>query len=199
MPQMSWLQSLTVWPAPRGADMGDGRAHGPEDRLGAREGLRFPPDHDRQGGVRRTDRAARHGRVEERDALLGEVLGHAPHRDRRDRAHVDEKAPARRRRQEAVRTVDHLLDLRRVGQHRDRDVGLPRRVSRARRGRGAMLGEFLDRLGPHVVGAHRVAGLEKVDHHLPAHRSEPDEADRAGCLSHSHQRALASRSFTRMP
>ena len=81
--------------------------------------------------------------------------------------------------QQAVLAVNGRLDMRRVGQHGDDDVG-------ALRGLGRVLGPgraFLDDIGDgglvEIERAHRVPGLQQVAHHLQAHRAEADEADAA--------------------
>ena len=78
---------------------------------------------------------------------------HAPDGNGGDRAHIDEKPAAWRRAQQAAFAIDDLLDLRRVGEHRNDDVRVPRCVCRTL-GAGSTLGnEVVNGLLAHVIGA----------------------------------------------
>ena len=104
---------------------------------------------------------------------------------RRDRAHVDDQAPARRRGQQTAFAVDHILDLRRVRQHRDREIGVRDGLGEARRRDRPLCRQRRDRLLDDVEDGDRMPGFEEVADHLAAHRAEPDEAD-ATCSVFCH-------------
>ena len=70
---------------------------------------------------------------------------------RRDRAHVDREPAGSERLERAVRAQVDLLDLGRVGQHRDEDVAGGGDFARRRGRRGAFGGELRDRVAIDVV------------------------------------------------
>ena len=86
-------------------------------------------DHDRERPVDRAHLAAANRRVEHRRRrVAAEPLRERARRTGIDRAHVDDQRPGAAPPEHAVGTEHHLLDVGRVGQHRDDDV-----AARARR------------------------------------------------------------------
>ena len=96
---------------------------------------------------------------------------------RRDRAHLDDEPAAHARAEHAARAEQHLLRLRRVGQHRDRDIGVAHRVGDAGGDADPLPGHALQRLGSHVMDGHVVPGAREVARHVASHDADADEAD----------------------
>ena len=159
------------------AHMGDRRAHGPKIRLGAQEGIPVASDHDRKRSVLGADRAAGHGRIEERHAYSLKIGMHAPDGDRRDRAHVDEEPAPWRRRQKAAFAIDDLFDLRRVGEHGNDDIRVPCGIRQAFGAGSAMGEEIIHGFLADVVGTNSITCLEQIEGHFAPHRPQADKAD----------------------
>ncbi|MGY4427909.1 hypothetical protein ACVWWO_000386 [Bradyrhizobium sp. F1.13.1] len=100
-------------------------------------------------------------------------------RDRRDRAHVDDQLAGRRRLQQPMLAVNGRLDMGRVRQHGDDDVGTLRSIGRVLGPGRAFLDDISHGGLVEIERVHRVPRLEKVAHHLHAHRADADEADAA--------------------
>ena len=127
-------------PGARATDPDDRATHRLEDGSCALDGGRVAADHDRQRAVGRADLAARHRRVEECAAARGAALGERRHRGRQVGAHRAHDQPVVGTGQDAGRSVEDRLEVRRVGDHDDEDVDQPgdlgrrgRRRSRRRR------------------------------------------------------------------
>jgi hypothetical protein len=94
---------------------------------------------------------------------------------RRDRARVDDQGAFLDTFEDPVLPDQYLLDLRRVGQHRNDDVGSLRDLPRAAGDRGAVPGEFLGLRLRAVKDDQLVARFDQVLGHRLAHDPEPYE------------------------
>ena len=137
------LRDLT---GPASPDVDDPTAHRLEQRPRLLERLRPAADHDRERLLAGADLAARHRRVEQVDALLRQRRRPLAREQRIAGAHVDDDgAPGAGRRRGRV-AEDHGVDVGRIGQHQDHDVGRARDVGR-RGGRGRAGGRRAPRRG----------------------------------------------------
>jgi hypothetical protein len=100
----------------------DGLPHRLEERESAVEIGRVAPGHDGKGGLDGSSFAARDGRIEHVNVTLSQRRGDPPGGARIDRAHVDRKQTVRRAIHHASRAEQDLLDVLRLGKHRDHDV-----------------------------------------------------------------------------
>ena len=82
--------------------------------------------------------------------------------------------------QHAPTTGEHLLDVRRVGQHRDRDVARLGHGGRALGPGGTGVDELVDGAIRARIHGEREAGGEQVPRHRLAHDAQADEPDALG-------------------
>jgi hypothetical protein len=145
-----------------GAAQGDRLAHRAEHRPRAFEIGHGTADHDAERAVDGTPDAARYRRIEQGEALGGEVAGQLLGIDRIGRAHVDHQRACAQALAGGVAAFQHGLPHRlAVGQHGDQRVGaLSRRLGRGGRERRRMR---TDEVG------HRL--LRQVEHAQPEARA----------------------------
>jgi hypothetical protein len=131
-----------------------------EDRQGARLGVRHAPEHR---GVQDRDR--------------GHPFGRGADRGGTHRRHVDQDRPRRDRVRDTLGAEEHLLQGRRIGEHRDDDLGISGSVGRGRRGMSSRRDEpSIPPRGP-VPDPHVMAGVDESARHRGAHRTEAEERD----------------------
>ena len=190
-----WLQTLHSCPAPA-SPMRMTRSGLPiasRMRLHLVERARIPADHDRQRPADRANLAAADRRVEhrraERGGALGQPLGHVG----RDAARVNQNGAALYRAEHTVRPLEHLLDVRAVGHHRDDAGRLARDIRRRRRRSRAGGNQVVHRWTAPAVDDERVASLEEIFRHGTAHEAEPDESNSSlHAAQYSATRSLAA-------
>ena len=146
------------------------REHRVEDRL-------LAADHDRERSVDRALLSARDRRVEHRDALVREGMADLLRDDRRDRGHVHVDQPASSAFDDAVLSERHLLDVGRVGEHRDQHLALRGDLARRGGGSGARPDELVHGRAAPVVDDERVSGLQEIFRHGASHDAESNESD----------------------
>ena len=151
-----------------------------EDRLGALEVARLAADHDGERAVLGPRPRTRDGRVEKRGAaLVPEALGDRPRGTRRDRGHVDRQIDDRQALRRPVAAEQHVLQLGRVREHRDRQLGARGRAARRRRDPHALArmfgGELLGALARPVPDRHVKPRADQVGGHRAPHDPEPEE------------------------
>ena len=95
---------------------------------------------------------------------------------RRDRAHVDHDLARRQSFRDAVLGEEHLLDVGRVGDHDEDDLGFFGDLLR----RGASDGVLVEQVLRELVAApekHLVTGGHQMTRHRAPHDSDTDEAE----------------------
>ena len=190
----SWLAALTVWPAPAAPTWTIVEPIASRTGRAAATSLRVATDHDRQRAVDRAPLTAADRGVEHPDAPGPAGRGERDGGGRTDGAHVDVERPRPGERERAGVPEGESLDVRRVGQHGDHHVTVPRGLRRARRAAATGLDQPVDLAARPVVAHHVEPGLDQVRGHRAAHDAQADEADRA----HRHPRSpLCGRSRRR--
>ena len=176
------------------ADMGDVLAHELEQGEGAVEGGFAAAGHDREARGLGADFAAGDGSVEPVAAGFLDGFGEGRGGGGADGRHVDHEAAGLQAGADALGGVEDGVDVRRVGQHEDDDVGGGgdglRRVEHL--GAGGDLG----REGGAAGDKEGVAGVLEVHGHGAAHDAEADKSDvhkgapvLVGCWADATQRA----------
>ena len=166
------------------AHVDDGLAHGLEDGQSVFEIRRSTTHHDGERALPGAYVAPAHGGIEHAHAPLPQGLSHLPGDAGSDGAHVDEKRTFPRAFDDTPLTQGNQLDVRRIGQTGDDDVGLGSRFRCGHAHHRARLSKFFERWLAPVVGGHRMACFQQVQHHGLAHDAGSDKSDgSAHCLS----------------
>ena len=168
-------------------DMGDGPAECREDRASPFDVVRLATDEDRQGRVAGALAPARDGRIDHPQALLAQARSEVPAARRGDRRAIDDERAGPSPGGHAVRPEQDGLDVGRVRDAQDDDVGGARRRGR---GGGPRDPEFVQvggASGSPVPGGDREAGASQVGRHGGAHRAQAEEGDAV------HQGAMVRR------
>ena len=161
----------------RRTDVGGRLAELREDRLGPLHRRLAAPGHDRELPIDRGGLPAGDRGVDRLHATLGEGRMHLARRGRRDRRHVDQQHALAHPGDDAVLPEYDGLDVRRVGEHGDHDIGALGDLAGGARRLGTLAGELLDRLRAAVVHDDGEAGANEAHRHGLAHDSEADEPD----------------------
>jgi hypothetical protein len=117
----------------------DALSHDVEQRTRALEVLRRAADHDRERAVLGLRPGAGHGGLEKGHAVVGEPLANLACGGGRDGGHVDRQGAVSEPVQRTLIAEQHLLDLGRVGHHRDHHRRAVGSLARGRRRAGAVL------------------------------------------------------------
>ena len=113
---------------------------------------------------------------------LGEHAVDVPDQRGRAGGEIDVDRAARRAVQDSIGAQRHRFHFARARQRGEDDLASPRHLFGRLRPRGALVEMRLRALSPDVRDHHRVAGLQNVQRHWPAHVAEPDESDPHGDL-----------------
>jgi hypothetical protein len=159
------------------SDVGDGPAHRRQHGSGALDVPFVAADEDRQRCVAGALAAARDRRVDHREAQCIEAFGESPAARWGDRRAVDDERSLAGAGRDAIRTEEHRLDIRRIGDADHHDVALGgdrgRRVGVAR----AQVAKLRGPTRGAVPGREREPGADDVRGHGGTHRAKTHEAD----------------------
>ena len=176
------------------ADVRDGLAELAQERLDALERGPIAADHDRKAALRGGAYAARDGRLEHYRAEPSHELGELAARVRADGAHVHIDAAWAQAGQDAVRPMGDRLERRGVGDHAEDHLGLLGDLARRIAPDQAALPKRVRFASSSVGAVHDVARGQEAASDPAAHRSEPDEPDRAHRFVPSSSAASSSES-----
>ena len=190
------VQRLQRVPGAHGAHV-PGPAHRLEHRPHGPHGVVRAARHDGQRARAGAGDAARHGRVHQHLAVVGEGRGQRHRAGRLRGAHVDEHRAGFERLGQAV--TDDGLHHGRVRQDEQHDL---RARGRVRRGAGDLRArdgrrERFQGRGRDVVSAHPRTGRAQQGGHRDAHVAQPDDADRTPVQRAGHDRPPARPSPSR--
>ena len=152
-------------------------AHRGEEIAARLERLGLAPGDDRQLARCRALGATADRRVEHHHAARGQLFGHAPQRERIDRAHAHDDVTAAGGPDESALARDDGFRLRGRLDHHDRALGGGRDVLRRLGDLRAALAQRGDLGGIDVVNDQREATLGEIERHRSSHVAEPDESD----------------------
>jgi hypothetical protein len=170
------VRNLRRLPVTVSADERDVFAHLLEERLDLGKSALRSADHDRQRRRFRSYLAAGDGGVEVVAAELVDARREMFRFDRRDRAHVDDDLPRLESLGDAVFPEEHAFDVRRIRDHQEDDLGLPRDLfavaADRRAAAGQIAGDRSDRMDEQLV-----PGRFEMSRHRRTHDAEPDETN----------------------
>jgi hypothetical protein len=157
--------------------MDDVPAHAGKGGLRGGESGDAAADHDRQRAGHCPDLPARHRRVEKVDAQREQTGGDLARGSGADGTHVDRHQPGPAGARHPVLTEHHLLDVGRIGDHRNHQIHLARERRRtARRSRSGSEQWLHGRRAARPDGE-LVAPVQQIERHRAPHDSQTDEPD----------------------